>query len=249
MKKFLPLILFFVGILVVGGAYFVIKNKNAPTESSDEGQILSVPLDKRPVLSLTPREKGHWLDMKVQKISIKDSDTMEYLLVYSVADPDGGTREQGVPGQVQLSVREVVEAPLLLGSESKGVYRYDEGVKKGTLTLKFRNKDGKLITKFVADFSMDMNVSSITSADSKFKVNMSNSFDDVILVMNTIGYPGKSPAEVVGEPYGLFIPSNAKLPGGTVDLSGGKIYRYDGSNWTNQVGGDSLNPGVYVTTK
>lgn len=120
MKKFIPLILLVVGVVVLLLVYFLVI-KPSKTQTGNEEQVSSlmeVSLDDRPVASLTPTADGHWLNLKVDKINIPAA-TMDYELLYDL--PDG--RTQGVPGTITLNGLKVIERKLLLGSESSGKFR------------------------------------------------------------------------------------------------------------------------------
>ena len=158
MKRFLPIFLVLLGILVLAGVYFfVIKGKKeTDVVQEEETARIEVPLGERPVASLTPSSDGHWLKMVIEKIAI-DAATLDYELLYKL--PDG--RTQGVPGTIKLEGQDSIERDLLLGSESSGKFRYDEGVENGTLTLRFRNQKGKLIVKFATEFHLQSETSSL----------------------------------------------------------------------------------------
>src|SRR4030042_958539 len=166
MKKFLPIVLLILGVVVLSGAYIFIKGEKKQKEvvpvSQDE-TVQEIPLEKRPITSLTPSTDGHWLKLKVENIII-DAASMDYELLYQL--PDG--RTQGVPGTIKLNGVSEIERDLLMGSESSGKFRYDEGVEKGTLTLKFRDDTGKLIGKLSGDFHLQSAVAILNSVDGKF---------------------------------------------------------------------------------
>jgi len=173
MKKYLPLMFLAAGVLVVIGAYlFVSKNKGNEESLGGEDEVLlsDVPLSKRPVVSLTPTTDGHYLQLKVDKIVI-DADTFDYMLEYKT---ENGLL-QGVPGVADLKGKNSFETDLLLGTESSGKFRYDEGVETGSIEIKFR-KAGKLVAKFKTDFKME-------PQDKGYKISM-----------NTIG--GASEGEI-----------------------------------------------------
>lgn len=146
----MPFILLGVGLLVVIVGIITVKNlkKQGPEDESDIA-VPEIPADQRPFVSLTPTDDGHWLNFVVSKINVKGAASMDYELVYSVKN--GG--QQGVPGTVKLDGSNV-ERKLLLGSESSGKFRYDEGVETGTMTLRFRNSSGKLIGKLSTTFKL-----------------------------------------------------------------------------------------------
>ena len=152
MKKFLPLILIGSGIiLLLVVVFFIAKGMKSGTSpvSQDEASVAEIPLDQRPIVSLTPSSDGHWLDFKVQSIKVKGAASMDYELLYTT----GTGIQQGVPGTVKLDGNDV-DRNLLLGSESSGKFRYDEGVKEGTMTIKFRDGKGKLLGKLSTTFSL-----------------------------------------------------------------------------------------------
>lgn len=156
MRKFLPLILLGVGVLVVLGAWMIIsKSKSQSGGTGEDANVPEIPQSEWPVVSLTPTSnpavkgsEGHWLDFKVERINIPGAATMDYELIYSTSN--GG--QQGVPGTVKLTGADI-ERKLLLGSESSGKFRYDEGVTGGTMTLRFRDASGKLIGKLSTKFT------------------------------------------------------------------------------------------------
>ena len=152
MKKLLPFIIFFLGIAVVLGAIFVVKSRGVTNSVVEEERGLAeMPDEKRPVVSLTPSSDGHWLKLVVSNL-VFDATTLDYELLYEVSD---GRPSQGVGDSVKLEGIDNLEKDLLLGTESSGKFRYDKGVKKGTLTLRFRNENGKTVGKLKTDFTLD----------------------------------------------------------------------------------------------
>ncbi len=223
MKKFLPLILFLAGLFVVVAVFFFVKSRDRGNEGVEDGeeQLVEVPINERPVVSLTPTEDGHWLSLRIEKIKI-DADSMDYELLYKLED--GGT--QGVPGTIKMGTEDVIVRELLLGSESSGKFRYDEGVEEGALTLRFRNKNGKLVSKFVTDFYLQTGVDEITSPDGVLGYKLDENSNGYFVTMETFGYPDDPPANVITSVYGIFSSTDKKLPG-VVKISGADtIYRW-----------------------
>lgn len=212
MKKLLPIILLILGVGVLIGAIFFVKgrNKSSKEVATQEETVPEVPLEKKPIVSLTPSSDGHWLTLNVEKIQINAA-TLEYELLYNL--PDG--RTQGVPGTVKLTGEDKIERKLLLGSESSGKFRYDEGVEKGTLTLKFRDNNGKLVAKFSTDFVLKSNDISdeITSTDGKISFGIrargwttknAQKNKEFFVLISTFGVPENPPGEIIAGPYGIF---------------------------------------------
>ena len=238
-KKFLPLIIFLFGLVVLLLVYFFIIRSPKKTQTQEEPvKLLEVALIDRPIASLTPTSDGHWLTLKIEKIELPAA-TMDYELLYEL--PDG--RTQGVPGTITLNGQTVVERKLLLGSESSGKFRYDEGVKEGTLTLRFRNDQGKLIARFITKFALLGNTKELFSVDNNFKASLSKIFKGFFVVMETFGIPKEAPGEVKFGPWGIFTSATNPLTG-SLESSSYKIYRFNGSDWS----AGSFDSGIFIGT-
>lgn len=204
-KKYLPLILLGIGILVViGGVLFVKNNKRSEvTDPDDESALQEVPLEKRPVVSLIPSGDGHYLKLKVQKIMI-DANSLDFDLLYQTK----ADITQGVPGTVDLTGKQMVETDLLLGTESSGKFRYDEVVEKGSIELKFR-KDRKLVARFKVDFHLQTGVAEVVSLDDKFRYDTGIEPENYYVTMQTIGTPGDNFVSVVTKDgYAVYSSAN-----------------------------------------
>jgi hypothetical protein len=212
MKQKLPLILFGVGILIFALVLvFVMKNKNKANDSSGDEVTIEIPFPDRPYVSLKPRSDGHWLDLKIEKIKVPKAASLDYELLYTL--PDG--RVQGVPGTVKLEGIDVLERELLLGSESSGKFRYDEGVAEGQLTVRFRDSKGKLLAKFATKFHMQTGADELTSVDQNFTYVMTKApKGEYFVTMETFGLPASnSVTQVASGPYGVFTSADS-LPAG-----------------------------------
>lgn len=222
MKKNLPLILIGVGVLVVILAVFVVFKsfKNSTTTSTNTPEVVrELSQSQWPVVSLAPttdpkisNSLGHLLNFKVQKINVPGATTMDYLLVYSTAN--GG--QQGVPGTVKLTGIDV-DKNLLLGSESSGKYRFDEGVNQGTISVTFRDGNGKSLGKLSSEFSMQLDATSLKSIDGKFTYSLEKTAKGVYFVtMPTFVQPADPASYVVWQNgYGVFA-SDGKPHTGSV---------------------------------
>lgn len=188
MKRYLPIILFLIGLLFFGGVIAFVKSRNL-AQSPEEETVAELPASQRPLTTLSPTKiaangnYGHWLTLNIKNINVPDAATVDYLLEYTIEDG----RTQGVPGQVKLNGQDI-QRDLLLGSESSGKFTYDKGVEKGKLTLKFRNSNGKLIGKLSTDFHLQSNTTQISSVDGSFKVTLPKIMKGVYFVtMQTFG--------------------------------------------------------------
>lgn len=220
MKKFLPLILVGLGVLIVAVAGIVImkRAKSTGTPVAEETNVRELPQSQWPTVSLTPTEDpavpnslGHFLEFKVQKINVPGATSMDYLLVYTTSD--GG--QQGVPGTVKLT-GDSIDKRLLLGSASSGKYRFDAGVSTGTLTITFRDQKGKSVGKLSADFHMQFGDTVLTSADEKFTYTLDKAAKGVYFItMPTFVQPDTSLYVVWQDGYGVFA-SDGKPHSGKV---------------------------------
>src|SRR4030042_1766176 len=221
MKKRLPLILIGSGIAVLLLAvFFVVKGMKKQTSPLNEAetQVSVLPESAWPVVTLTPTDKsdvkgslGHWLNFKVQKINVPGAASMDYLLVYATSD--GG--QQGVPGTVALTGADI-ERKLLLGSESSGKFRYDAGVAQGTMTITFRDGNGKSMGNLSTDFHLQSVTKILTSVYGKFTYTLDKLATNVFFVtMPTFLQPDPASYVVWQNGYGVFA-SDGKPHSGTI---------------------------------
>ncbi|MBI4033040.1 MAG: hypothetical protein HY377_00760 [Candidatus Blackburnbacteria bacterium] len=246
-RKLLVFLVVLLGIATSGGIFWFVKGvtqKPTTTASSQKEEVLrELPLAERPFASMTPRTDGHEFKLAVSRIP-SGIDALEYELVYK--NSDGVT--QGVPGSVKLKGATILERNLLLGSCSSGKCKYDEGVEKGTLTLRLRNADGELIAKLETGFHLQQG-GPLSSTDGNFKLTSSSlSVKTFYLTMGTFGLPGSSPGEVTAGPYGVFTSGKTSISG-TVSLGNGQIYGWSGGKWTIAENGKITSLGVFVATK
>ena len=238
MKKYWPIILFLVGILVLGGVYFLVIRGRGGSVEDEDASVPELPLEMRPFTSLTPSEDGHWLKLIIKEIKVEGAASLDYELLYKVGDG----RTQGVPGNVKISGSSL-ERDLLLGSESSGKFRYDEGVQEGSLTLRFRNDKGKLVGKLSTDFHLQTGATELTSLDGVFSYALSTTPKSTFFVtMQTFGLPGAFTGQLEAGPYGVFASSSSKFPGSVQ----GATHRWDGSNWQELSTGKSSDVGVFL---
>jgi len=243
MKKLLPIILLLAGVIVLIVVFFVVRGKNKEQEDNttkEEIALLELSLEERPVVSLTPTSDGHYLNLQVERIGFSPF-SLDYELVYQVP---GGV-QQGVPGSVNLDGKSEFEAELLLGSESSGKFRYDEGVEEGSLTLSFRNKDGQLLARFSTAFHLQSNTNLLISQDDEFSYQMDEESDEYFITMNTIGFPGDFSGAANKGPFGIFSSSSDENPG-VVGQNIGQIYYWTEGEWEKLDEHKSSDTGIFL---
>ncbi len=246
-KKFLPFLLLAVGVLALVVVLILtkVKGKNQKQASvqPEEETVAEIPFEKRPFVSLVPSQDGHWLKLKVEG-SRPEAKSLDYEILYQL--PDG--RTQGVPGSVILTSDDF-ERDILLGSESSGKFRYDEGVKQGTLTLKFRDDQGKLVGKLSGDFELLSDVKELVSADGKFKFIPDGQTKGIFfVVMETFGVKEKPPLTDFIGPYGVFTSVDLKSGGKVEITASSQIFEFKDS-WQPLTSGKASGPGVFVAAK
>ena len=160
MKKFLPLIILLLGGAVLVGAFIFVGRAKVDSGTQNEEMVSVIPNEKMPAISLSKSEDGHYLSLKVENLGPLSPATLDYELLYEVP---GKEQPQGTGSSVDVEGKDIFEAELLLGTESSGKFRYDEGVEKGTLTLKFRDDKGKLIGRTKTVFNLSSGKSETTS--------------------------------------------------------------------------------------
>ena len=220
--------------LIIGGFFFV-KAKSQPAQDDQDqvqdGKTVEVPLADRPYVSLTPRADGKEFTLNISKI--KDTDTIEYELVYL---SQGLSR--GVVGSIDVEGQSSIERDLLLGTCSKSVCKYDEGVEEGTLTLRFRGDVGS--RKFTSDFHLQQNEKELSSMDEQFKISGQFSQTAYYLTMGTIGLPDEVEGEVLAGPYGVFTAASSTVKNATLTFSleslseGFQVLAWNGKAWVQQ---------------
>lgn len=240
MKKYLPIILFALGLVVLIAGFIFLKSRNTPLD--EEEAIPEIPFDQRPVVALIPSEDGHWLRLEIKKI-VLDAASLDYELLYQL--PDG--RTQGVPGTVKLGT-DTFERDLLLGSESSGKFRYDEGVETGTMTLRFRNEKGKLVGKLSTQFHLQQNTKLLTSVDGDFEYDLLDIPESgYFIVMSTFGINKTASYEINKGPVGVFKSVEIEVPG--IVKMEGKIYDLKTGDWIEVEEGKADDVGIFVSVK
>ncbi len=211
MKKFLPFgIVIVVAIIFVGGV-FVLHKINQPVSVDDMQQDASVPDlpdNQKPTAGLVPTSDGHYLVLNVDSIKVSGANSMDYDLLWK-ANNAGATTQQGTSSTVQLSGQTNFSKKLLLGSESNGKFRYDQGVETGTLTLRFRDGNGKLLGKVTTDFHMQNGTTNLSSVDGSFKYTLTKAATGVYFItMQSFGTPDSSKVVVFAKGFAIYASDN-----------------------------------------
>lgn len=137
MKK---LIIFIIIISIIIGGFLFFKNKTSQVLVAKPTLIPEILQEEKSEIevSLIPKNYNRAVDLKISKIPAEVI-SIEYELSYIT----GKGLPRGVLGKVDLKGADSFSREILLGSCSKNVCVYDEGVKKISLTLKFNKSSGQ----------------------------------------------------------------------------------------------------------
>lgn len=233
MKRILPIVVSVAFVLLIGGGFFLWRGRKASQVSvgptpTPEGTLIETTLEERPYVTLTPRADGKEFTLEISRI--KNAKTIEYELVYLAKG-----LSRGVVGSINLQGETEISRDLLLGTCSRNVCKYDEGVEEGTLTLRFRGADG--VRKFISDFRLQEGDEELSSTDGKFKLEGQFLTDVFYITMSTVGLPEEIEEEVIGGPYGVFGSGSTKIRDVELtlelaeEISGAKLYSWSGGVW------------------
>jgi hypothetical protein len=172
----------------------------------------SIPLEGRPYVTLIPRADGKELNLSIT--GIVDAKTLEYELTYLAGDPNNQL-QRGVVGSVDLAGKTDYQKAILLGSCSKNVCKYDEGVTEGTLALTLRSSEGA-IQKYESAFHLQKGSegkAGLTSGEGNFKLVSANLPAAYYLTLSTIGLFQTPSGKIIAGPYGVFTSASSRITG------------------------------------
>lgn len=244
-NKVLPIIVaVVVGILLVAGGFFAWKTLLKPPQQTEQEREVAkeLSLDQRPYVTLTPGPSCEYT-LALDRIQLKP-DKIEYEIVYQ--DEKGVT--QGASGTLTVSGKTKASKEVLFGTESSGHRKCDKGVEEGSVTLRLRNPDGKLIAKLTSQFHIQEGTKNLTLAED-ITVSLDKAAAAKFLIMGTIGLPDKAVGEAVRGPFGVFTDGKTNLSA-AVKLSGsGKLYGWNGTRWVELGDGKTSFLGTYILVK
>src|SRR3989344_8104361 len=231
------------GVLLLGVATWVFwpaKNVKAPTptKTTKVEQINQLTLEKRPFVSMYPRTGGKEINLTVDKV--QDATSMEYEIEYYDTDR---TFIEGAFGSIDLSKEsQPLTKQILLGTCSKNVCRYHDGVSGGSLTLRFDGGSEAYVLK--TDFNLQLQGDKegvFGSKDAKVTLDVGRTGlpqTTYVMIASTMGLPDAIPAgtTVLSGPYAFLSASSPTLKQATITFKGvtepaAKILFWDGKSW------------------
>ena len=199
--------------------------------------VNTLPLEERPYVIFVPTSKiepkslGHWVTFTVDNIG--KFSQVEYEFEYTT-----GTMIQGGLGRIDFTKEHPpVSKEIAFGSESKGKYKYDEGVYKGQFTFTFSNgEDAALKTDFNLQNVGENNGIFLTPDDkAELKTGSDLKSNDYLIIASTLGLPAPVTGKVIAGPYGFYADSPRSLSGSTITFEdagdNAQILFWNGSKW------------------
>lgn len=206
MNKKLIIGVVLLAVLFVAGV-FVIRRMNQPAtgDNTIDETVADLPDDQKPTVALVPTSDGHYLSLKIEEINkVKGASSMDYELLWKATNA-GNQTTQGTSGTVKLDGQSSYNKDLLLGSESNGKFRYDQGVETGGITLRFRDSSGKLLGKVQSDFHLQSNTAALSSVDGSFTYTLDKAVTGVFFVtMKSYSKPNSTSVVTFSNGYSIF---------------------------------------------
>lgn len=150
-KNLMIVVVVVIAILIFAGGIFLFsKAKTGITTTTKvtptpESVNVEIPADDLPTVRIIPRADKKEITLEIK--GIKNADSIEYELSYL---SKGLSR--GVVGTIELKGETSITRQILLGTCSRNVCKYDEGVTGGSLLLRLRGASG--VTKITGDFDL-----------------------------------------------------------------------------------------------
>lgn len=147
------LIIIAVVVVIIGVVGFFALSRSSKkvtpvTTTGDEDQVSALPAaDPSIVVDLKARADRKEVTLTVAKIPSGTS-SIEYELSYTTSEG----LPKGAIGKIDVSGKSDIERNILLGTCSKNVCTYDNGVSSVNLVLKFNSADGA--TQFSKDYPL-----------------------------------------------------------------------------------------------
>jgi len=220
------IVIFIIILVFLGGGFLAYKKfvKKPSTEekkavvSKKKPQVNLIDLEKRPYVTLVPREDGREVSMTITKTHFGE-DKVEYELEYQA-----GTMIQGAFGRIDFSEEPLpVTKKLLFGSCSKGKCKYDEDVSGGSLTLYFKGSEDYAVKGEFTIGQTGEKEGVFSSRDAKISLDVGEkglSAGTFVIVSSTIGLPEEVEGKVLAGPVGFFTANSVKINQATLSFKG-----------------------------
>jgi hypothetical protein len=225
-------------LLVVGGGftYWKMSSKKATTAvdpKSTKKRIVEpvnvIPVDKRPVVYITPNPDGRNIEIVVESVK-KEATKAEFELEYFTEN-----LVQGAQGEIELGTLPALKKWLLGSCSAGGACSYHTNVTGGSLKTRFVGPENYALKH---DWRYEENktkADTFASKDSKFQITAKDFTKvSVAVVTNSPGYPEGLKGTPVSDPY-AFHPATAVSGTAKVTIRATEeataIMAWDGKTW------------------
>lgn len=243
----IAIVAIFLTVLIIGVGYWLIFSKKKTkvkkeSKSTKMETVNQLSLKERPYIIIEPKSKtrpqdyGYWMTITINNAS-------NYKLLEYEVEYQAGNLIQGFMHRLDFSKEKLpISQEGFFGSESKGKYKYDEGVKNGNVLFKFfkNSHDYEALKTYFNWQQMEQQKGVFTSNDAKAILEIKSKElkpSDYMVVFSTLGLPAEIKGEALSEPYGFYSRQPMKLKSAVLtiknkkDLTGAKILGWDGKKW------------------
>ncbi len=246
MKKYVPLLVGLVVIILSAGGYFIIRKPSANTQPPDlvetpptVSKVNTLPMAQRPYVALIPHSNNdssigcNGVDLLVE--NLKNGENMaEYELEYTTTK-----LIQGVFGRRDFSDPKATHKPLEFGTCSKGRCKCDADVTGGSLKLTFTGGQEYVLKGDFTQQNVGEKQGKLTSRDVRLTIDVNGALPNTadIIITNTFGLPKDLTDKVILGPYGIFaektdvLKKPMKVTLQSQEAAQGKVQFYDGKEW------------------
>lgn len=238
-------------VFVVVIAYFVFSLTNKKTIIKEDGAgkedvldtLKELTLSEKPYFTISP---GPSCEYTLSISNIKNNPSkIEYELVYK--NEDGVT--QGASGTITPNTATTGTKKILFGTESSGHRKCDKGVEGGSITIRYRNDEGKLTSKLSGQFAVFEGGKELVMSD-KFSLILAVKSKEKFVISDTFGVPETIETNLVSGPVGVFTSGKSKNLVGIITMPGeGNLQAHDGRTWKTLEAGKINALGTFVKTK
>jgi len=228
-----------IGFLLVGGAlFFLLKDK--PSNTNEEGnpkpEIKALATEELPTISLTAKNDGRELVLGIKtKQNFAALAKVEYELIYYLED--GLSR--GAMGEIELTNGEG-EKEILLGTCSRDVCRYDEGVTGGKVIVTLA-KENRL-------HSFEANFAFLAPNTPYQNQNLEiSTAKGTLIILEGGGMPAMPDREILTGPYAITAETGTGTISFKLTATDGLLF-WDENNWEEVKEYENLPLGIYLLT-
>ncbi len=235
-KIILAAVIFF--LIVTAGAVVLFRNRDKEKENQTDislPQTKTLTIDQLPIVKLTGRNRNRELTLYLEAAKGQFDSKVEYELIYHL---EAGL-SRGVMGEIQL-IEDRGEREIILGTCSRGVCRYDEGVIDGEIIISL-NKENQLHSFETKFFFLDAN-----SPYQASNLKISTKETTMLIALEGGGLPAPAPngQEIIAGPFVVTSETGSETI--SFELKEGLLLVWGQGSWERVENLESLPLGTYL---